>query len=72
MDPSSTLPKESAIGNALSSIAASQLCIRLIDRYSTGLSGSISCVMQQRPGFNHDVVGIKCFAVSSIFLIPAY
>lgn len=37
------------------SIAVSQLRIRLIDRYSTGLNGSISCMMQQGPWLNHDV-----------------
>lgn len=42
------------MGNALPTIAVSQARIRLIDRYSTGLGGSISCMMQQGPQLNHD------------------
>lgn len=38
-----------ATGNVLPSIAVSQARIRLIDRYSTDFSGSISCMMQQGP-----------------------
>lgn len=60
MDSSSTLPRGFATGNVLDpSIAVSQLRIRLIDRYSTGFSGSIPCMMQQGPRLNRDVVGIK-------------
>lgn len=50
------------MGNVLPSIAVSQARIRLIDRYSTGFSGSISCMMQQGPQLNHDV-GIKRSAI---------
>ena len=48
-----------ATGNVLPSIAVSQPRIHLIDRYSTGFSGSIRCMMQQGPQLNHDIDGIK-------------